>query len=253
MKHTIIAIAFVALAVTPVRADEAADHMARGTRHYNIQEWTSALKEYKEAYAIDPRPEILWAIAQTQRLSGDCRAAILSYKAYVRGASANGASAATEWIKSCEADLEAQRRAAESAAAPATPASTRPAAVEPAARVPAPRSPPRSWVFDPLGDILFVTALGGMTAGAIYTARAMRALNGAPNKPTAGDYARAVSDGRGDRKIGIVLGAAGTLCLGAAIWRFARAASSAEPRSLASAIGVAPAQGGATVSYTGSF
>jgi len=255
MKRTIIATAFLLATSATAFADDSADHIMRGTRYYNIQEWTSALREYKDAYALDPRPDTLWAIAQTQRLSGDCRGAILTYKAYVRGASNTGANAAMEWIRSCEADLDAQRRAADATVAPATQA--RPAATAAPAAPPA-RSPARarSWRFDPLGDVLLIAGVGGLATGATLVAMATVDLHRAPSSPTAGDYARAIHSGRRDRLIGAVSGGAGALCLGAAIWRFASVASSnrnRERETAAQALGVTLTRGGAVASYAASF
>ena len=156
-----------------------------------------------------------------------------------------------DWIKACEADLEAQRRAVEAVPLSGPPPAASPAR-EPVVRAPPPRGRPRSWVFDPLGDVLFVAGLGGLGAGAAYTTIGALDLKAAPRKPTAGDYARAVDTGRSDRTIGVVSGAAGALLLGAAIWRFSRLASRTE-RTSANSLGVMPSSGGALACYAGSF
>ena len=102
--HPRLLVLLLALASAPALADEASDHADRATRAYNLQDWNTALAEYRKAYQLDPKPETLWAIAQTQRLSGDCRSAVLTYKAYIRGASAAGANAAEAWVHKCDGD-----------------------------------------------------------------------------------------------------------------------------------------------------
>jgi hypothetical protein len=246
-------------------ADEAADHLAKATSAYNIQDWAAALAEYREAYRIDPNPKTLWSIAQTQRLSGDCRGAILTYKAYVRGASTAGANAATEHIKTCQADLDAQQHAIDAAVIPPKPEPAAPspepakpvpvkADVDPAVRVePASQPPhdtaPRSWIRDPLGDVLFVVGVGGLATGATFLVLGASHLGGAPDQATSGAYDRAVSDGHSDRTIGFVTGAVGAVAVGLAIWRFASIGTTREDAH----VGVVPARGGAFASYTSRF
>ena len=224
MKLTTLLIAALALAPTVALADEAADHVAKGTRFYNIQDWAHALDEYKQAYALDPHPETLWAIAQTQRLSGDCRSAILTYKAFMRTASSTGANAALDWIKTCEADLEAQRRIVESATTPPAPEPSRttPPPTQPNTTPPPPTAspvavppppPPRpagppGLFSDPLGDALLVVGVGGVVAGGVLLGIGSSNLGNADGKPTSGARDSAVSlgaerpDHRRDRRGG---------------------------------------------------
>jgi hypothetical protein len=61
----------------------AAKHFEAGRRLFAIQEFDSALKEFKAGYLIDPQPEFLYAIAQSERLLNDCRDADLAYNQYL--------------------------------------------------------------------------------------------------------------------------------------------------------------------------
>jgi type IV secretory pathway VirB10-like protein len=270
MKLTILV--FV-LAVSAVAfADDATDHFAKGTRFYNIQDWTNALKEYREAYTLDPKPETLWAIAQTQRLSGDCRGAILTYKAFMRTASTNGANAAMEWIKTCEADLDAQRKAIDAATTtppptepkptkptpppptttpPPTPPPNPPPTVAPPAPAPVPASH-RSAVLDPLGDVLLVVGVGGLAVGAAYVAAGTSDANNAPNAATVAGWHHDADAATRDQELGAIAGGVGVVCTALAIWRFigvSRANTAAEHAS----IGIAPASGGALAWFRSSF
>ncbi len=166
---------------------EATAHFEMGTRHYNLQEWGDAVREYKEAYRLAPRPETLWSIAQSQRLGGDHDAAIMTYQAFLRTSPPERQAAlANEAIVKCQAALLDKRKAdpnpspaipakrgdpsppgtsgappatgtftgaAPSAAASATPPATAPAAGH--------------WYTDVLGDVLFLGGAAGVVFGGV--------------------------------------------------------------------------------------
>ena len=56
----------------------------QGLAHYNVGEYDKAIDEFKRAYLISKTPALLFNIAQAQRLKGDCKEALQSYKAYLR-------------------------------------------------------------------------------------------------------------------------------------------------------------------------
>jgi hypothetical protein len=243
-----------ALLIAPVvaHADEATDHLDKGTRYYNVQDWPNALTEYKAAYVLDPRPETLWAIAQTQRQAGDCRAAILTYKAYLRGASTAGANAADQWIKQCEANIEAQRKAAEEATKPVEPPQVHAPAqpVTPVAAHPTGPAEHRSALLDPLGDVLGVIALAGVGAGGWYLVRGNSDMTASSAKPTYQLYDKAVDDARTEQHIGAYALIGGTVFAGLAVWRFLAVRSRSETPP---AVAVTPLAGGLAIGYGGSF
>jgi len=198
-----IALAVIGVAA-PARADDAQEHIQKGTRFYNIEDWPNALKEYKEAYAIDPKPELLWSIAQVQRLSGDCRSAIFTYKAYMRGASSAGANAAQEFITKCEATIAEQQKAVEALQTPPKTTTTAPPTVT--LRVqqtppPPPPSEPRPWALDPLGDVLFIVGVGGLAVGGTFLAVGDSDMSATAQKPTYQQYDHAVDVARGEQEV----------------------------------------------------
>src|SRR5262249_10742700 len=65
-------------------ADEARILTEQGLAHYNVGEYDKAIDEFKRAYLLSKTPALLFNIAQAQRLKGDCREALQSYKAYLR-------------------------------------------------------------------------------------------------------------------------------------------------------------------------
>ncbi|HVU49781.1 MAG TPA: tetratricopeptide repeat protein [Polyangia bacterium] len=70
----------------PARA-EGGDAKARymsGQSHYNLNEFTEALQDFKEAYRLHPDPAFLFNIAQCERQLGDFDEAIKFYRSYLR-------------------------------------------------------------------------------------------------------------------------------------------------------------------------
>jgi tetratricopeptide (TPR) repeat protein len=55
-----------------------------GNKHYELAEYAAAIMDFKEAFRITDRPELLFNIAQAYRLSGDCAQARTFYKTYLR-------------------------------------------------------------------------------------------------------------------------------------------------------------------------
>jgi hypothetical protein len=242
------------------RADEAQDHVDRALRAYNVQDWSVALREYKAAYEIDPQPQTLWAIAQTQRLSGDCRSAILTYKAYLRGASASGANAAERFIKDCEGTVDAQRKALDDQprAEPAKPPPAPPPVTPVVTPAPAPakqtaHSSPRPTLLDPLGDVLAIVGVGGLATGTVFLLQGNSNMSAAAAKRPYQAYDKAVDDARTQQRIGVGALVGGGVVAGLAIWRFAAVASHHASASDEHALAPVVVPGGGLVTYGGSF
>jgi hypothetical protein len=69
------------------RADNGGDAKARymsGQSHYNLNEFSEALQDFKEAYRLHPDPAFLFNIAQCERQLGDFEEAIKFYRSYLR-------------------------------------------------------------------------------------------------------------------------------------------------------------------------
>jgi tetratricopeptide (TPR) repeat protein len=84
----------------------AADHAKKGQVAYDVQDWATAIREYREAYRLDQKPEYLWALAQALRLSNDYAGAIRVYQAYKRSDVTIAQSDAAEtMVVKCEAEI----------------------------------------------------------------------------------------------------------------------------------------------------
>jgi tetratricopeptide (TPR) repeat protein len=67
------------------RSSAPVDHYEAGKRLFASKQYAAALEEFRRALSIEPRPEVLYSIAQTERLLGDCASAIETYRAFLAG------------------------------------------------------------------------------------------------------------------------------------------------------------------------
>lgn len=170
-------------------------HLNRGHAHYDLQEWDEAIKDYKAGYLLDPRPEFLWAIAQSQRQSGDCKSAIGSYRAFLRTHPTPGQeSAADARISECQNALDAKSAPAASASGTASAGSSPSTAATVASplpprrqQAPIPPTVPSSRYVDPLGHTLFWSGVVVAGASAFVLVWANREVSSAPTAATYGD------------------------------------------------------------------
>jgi tetratricopeptide (TPR) repeat protein len=90
MPHARNALLCLLLATTIAHADDKADkadaakHYELGKRHYNLNEWPQAIKQFRAAYRIYPDPVNLYNIAQSYRLLKKCTKAAEFYASYQR-------------------------------------------------------------------------------------------------------------------------------------------------------------------------
>src|SRR5438270_12667914 len=62
---------------------KARTHYERGTQAFNLQDFHTALEEFKQAYVEQPDPVFLFNIGQAQRQLGEYDAAAKSYRLYL--------------------------------------------------------------------------------------------------------------------------------------------------------------------------
>jgi hypothetical protein len=125
-------------------------------RHYNVAEYDQAIEGFKAAYLITGDPSLLFNVAQSFRLKGDCDEATRFYKNFIR-ARPERAEEAEIAMNKCESQprpekaAEPERKmtlpalpspAAPAAAAPVTPPPTSPAPTTVAPPAPAPAPAP---------------------------------------------------------------------------------------------------------------
>ena len=118
-------------APAPDPKDQAESIYKEGAKQYDLREYTTAIEDFKRAYALFPEPTILFDIAQAYRMLHDCDNATAFYRNYVRdkpdGADREEALKRAQEMDACAAD---QRREREAAAARAQPVVVAPVVVE---------------------------------------------------------------------------------------------------------------------------
>lgn len=73
-----------AVAPESVLEDPAAiEHFVRGHDAYSRRDYATAISELEAAYAIEPNPLLLYARAQAERFSGNCKTALELYQRFL--------------------------------------------------------------------------------------------------------------------------------------------------------------------------
>jgi hypothetical protein len=218
--------------LTPEQEAEVKQHVAAATEAHAAGKLDVALSELRAAYAIDPRPDFVFAIGQVQAGQGDCAGARESYEQY-RAALKNEAgigAAVDAAIAACGA---APEPATEPAPAPAPPS----AAVVTA----------RPWYADVVGDALVGGGAVALVASALEYRAARSALDDAEHAPTLADYESRVDSAHGDRTVSLVLGVAGVALVAGGVYHFMRHGASDETSNVA----IVPTGGGGMLVLSG--
>ena len=149
----------------------------RGLAAYQRHDYEAAVQAFHDAYELDPKPEVLFAWAQAERLGGDCAHAVIHYRKFLEGhPPAFQAKAAQGPLERCERVVAtappppAPEPAPEPAPAPA-PAPPPPAVVLTEAPPPPPK-PERHFYQDALGDVLVGAGVAAAIAGGVLLATA---------------------------------------------------------------------------------
>jgi len=280
----------VVLLVAPATAfadqkEDAKAHVAKATKAHKEGRFEEARVELEAAYALDPRPDLLYAIGQVYAKLGKCDEATTFYKHF--GAAQHDpkiAKVVDQAIAACKpasepttappppSDKPSPAKLTTDKPAPLTdkpapvmnqpaPTADKPAPVTPrpqpfAQTKPAPapgaaqqRSP---WYKDKLGDGLVLGGVVATVVGFVEYRGALADLDAAENRTTTTSldrYNELVDSAHGKRMVSVVLVGAGGALITAGILHYVLHDRTAEVRT----VGVAPAHGGGVVTYEGSF
>jgi tetratricopeptide (TPR) repeat protein len=104
MKTLVVTLLLVvARAAVAAPADEL---LQRGLRSYAVGRYDEAIAAFQRGYELAPRADFLYALGQAQRMKGDCRDAVASYRAYLRTSPPErGAAPARQNLERCEEEL----------------------------------------------------------------------------------------------------------------------------------------------------
>ena len=229
------------LVVAPAigRADPAADakaHVARATEAHKAGRYDDARVELEAAYALTPRPELLYALGQVNAKLGRCSDATAYFHQFAAAQRDPQVARVTdEAIASCKP-----------AAPPPPPAGP----VAPPAG--GPETPaPAAWYRDKLGDGLVLAGAVAAIVGLVEYRSAASDLDAAEDRataPTQARYFQLVDEAHDKRTTALVLtGVAGLLVAGGIVHY------ALHDRGVEAHVGVAPAPSGGVVSYAGQF
>jgi hypothetical protein len=278
MRRAVVALACcTALVAAVARAEPPpGDHYEAGKRLFLARRYAEALEEFRRALAVAPRPEVLYSMAQAQRMLGDCPGAIETYRAFLAGRPGEPlAEYARANIERCEAMLHSPERGGPERGGPERGGLERGGPERGGLERSGPerggperggleRSGPergsserggsgRPWYRDGVGDVLVG---GGVVAGVVGAViwRSGRstasAVAGAPDYQTFLQRRSAAGSALAEQGIGIAAMIAGGAAVVAGVVHYVRDTGRAR-RELA--LGVAPTPGGAMLSGRGTF
>jgi tetratricopeptide (TPR) repeat protein len=221
MKHVLfllIPVLFFSSAFADEMKPSARALETRGLRAYDVQRYDEASGHFRAAYQIDPRPELLYALGQSERMAAHYQRAIEAYRAFLRTNPAPAqAGPARKNIARCEQAL---------AAAQPPPPEPSPAPATPPPVIAAPIAAPivvekRRASRDTAGHVLLAIGLATMVTGGALVGVGQSAIDSAN---AAGDYNRfvmlhdAAGDAAAERTGGIItLAVGGALAIAAII------------------------------------
>jgi tetratricopeptide (TPR) repeat protein len=200
MRIALLTALVLLVAAPPARADspnaEADKHAEAGKAAFAAERYSDAITEFRAANALRPDPKLVYAIAQAQRLAGDCAGAIKSYQEFIDTKSDAKLSEYSEAnIARCKEELAAKPTPAPVEPTPPAPApdpSPAPAPSEPSSseiRLPPPEEPTdtgsRPWYRDWIGNALVITGVAGVAVGTTFY---VQGRNAASKANDAADY-----------------------------------------------------------------
>lgn len=208
----------VALMCELARADSpmnpsAKEHLDKGLELYRTGDYDGATAAFRLGYAIDARPEFLYALAQAKRMSGDCHSAVGLYEQFLgTSPSELQADVARRNIERCKA---AEPPPEMQVPAP-TPIIDKPAIIEKQAK-PKDRSP---WYKDIWGGALVGSGVVALGVGAGFLAAAKSAESNAREEMILDDYNAGIDRAKGRQTIGFVAIAAGSALVVGGVARY---------------------------------
>ena len=237
MKHLLI-LALVALPLVAVAGpkEDAQKHIAKATEAHQAGKYDVALTELQVAHALDPQPDLLYAMGQVQVKLGKCNDAIVSYEKFLAtNPPTEPSNAAREAIDQCKAQAPAP-----------TP---EPAPAPTPAPAPEPTTPPQPKAFytDKVGSALVGVGVVTMIVGVVMYASAVSTLDDAELQATTHEeHKQLVNEAEGRRNTGLIFGVIGVAATGIGVWHYTKFKRE-------QTVTVAPTTSGGMVSWQGRF
>ncbi len=269
--ETLLLASAIALAIArPALADpkvEAKQRVERATTLYEAAQFNDALEELMTAYALDPQPEVLYAIAQVNVRLDRCPQAITFYERFLdTKPKAGPAAAAHKAIEHCKAkpspDPHDLTPTVEPTVKPEPVAEPRPApkaepdvtAAPPPVRAPTPARrdvdvvapTAHHWYADPPGDVLVGSGIAAGVVGGLFLRAALDSRDQADATTSYRRYSDLVDRAHRDRTYAIVAGAGAVALIGVGCVRIVM-----HDRDDERAIAIAPVDRGGIIVWGG--
>lgn len=267
------------------RAQSVKAHMNRAAKAHKAKKFEVALTELEAAYAIEPQPKLLFAIAQVQAKLDRCDGAIDNYEKFLASTKDKQKQAIVKQaIAACKTKIASATPApdptppADNVFRDKKPVETPPPPVEPPVAEPPPpvaepapadddtppslgtpsmgraeTSPSRGgtpWYKDVVGDALVVGGLAAGAASVFMYLKATGELDDAETAASLDQYEDGVARARDHRTYAVIFAGAGVVLLGGGLLRYAFH-DSGESRT--SGVALAPTWGGAAITWSGGF
>jgi len=227
-------------------SDAANAELERGEASFRAKDYAAAIKAFDAGYAIDPQPIFLYDKAQAQRLAGDCKSAIDTYKEFLATEPpADETARAKKNIDNCQTTLPPPEDAAPAPAREETHEDAEPKPEADREPPPPARTETSRWWRDSVGVSLLTTGAIGLGIGAGFAVAARSAASDTALATNVDQWTVARDRWERDRIVaGVALGA-GATCIVLGVLRL-----SLHERSVA----VTPARGnGAVVTLGGAW
>lgn len=196
------------------------DAMRTAAEHVAAEDFERARRVLSDAYAADPRPELLYSLAQVERIAGDCDEAQQLFERFAQAASEEDAADARRLSTQCTpAEPPAVVAPTEEPGPPPPYVAPSPeATARPSTPEPQPTDTTKPWSRRPLPAAMMGIGLGSLVAGAGLLASAALAPPTPDDAQNEGDYGDLAARNRRLSVAGAALTVTGiSLAIGAGI------------------------------------
>ena len=233
MKHARTLLVFLLLAPAAAHADaksEAKAHIDKATTFHGEGKFKEALEQLTLAYALDPKPELLYAIGQVHVQLGNCTQAISFYERFLSTKPAAGPTAAAkEAIQTCK---NAPPPEVKPDPEPEVKPEVKPDPVPVKDPEPMPQQPPRNeeptsggkpWYKDVIGGALVGSGIVAGVLGVVFYQQMNGKLDDAEDRnkaPTIDAHNKLRDEASSKRTLAIGFGVGGVALIGAGVARY---------------------------------
>ena len=239
MKQLVLVAALIALPLSASAGpmEEAQTHIQKATAAHEAGSFDVALVELEAAYALDPQPDLLYALGQVQTKLNNCPVAMTYYEKFLATKPGPEPTAATnEAINVCKTQM-------------ATAPQPEPTLDQPVAQPePPPPPPPEPRQFDVIGTTLVGLGVISTVVGVVMYSSAVNDLDDAEIAPTYQEHQTLVDDAHSKRTYAVIFTAAGVAAIGVGAWHYLSFRKKEQSR-----VSVTPTTTGGMVTWQGSF